>query len=52
MDKGLDKVELGDTGLEVTRLGYGAMELRSGTGGPPVDERQAGQILNAILDLG
>jgi aryl-alcohol dehydrogenase-like predicted oxidoreductase len=45
---------LGRTGLKVTRLGYGAMEVR-GTriwGGRPVTEEQARGILNAVLDAG
>ena len=43
---------LGRTNLEVTRLGYGAMELRGSRRGPDVSERQADQILNAVLDAG
>ena len=45
---------LGRTGLEVTKLGYGAMEVR-GTriwGGRPVTDDEAGTILNAVLDSG
>jgi aryl-alcohol dehydrogenase-like predicted oxidoreductase len=45
---------LGRTGLEVTRLGFGAMEIR-GTrvwGGRPVTEDQAKSILHAVLDAG
>lgn len=42
----LPKRALGKTGLEVTTLGYGAMELRA------LDEGQAGEILNAVLDAG
>ena len=36
----------GNTGLAVTTLGYGAMELRH------VDEGQAERLLNAVLDAG
>ncbi len=36
----------GKTGLDVTILGYGAMELRR------VDEAQAEKLLNATLDAG
>lgn len=45
---------LGRTGLEVTRLGYGAMELRGDRvwGGRPVTDQQAETILNAVLDAG
>ena len=51
--------ELGRTGMQVTRLGYGAMELRgaSGRGGPSdrsraVTPEQAEAVLNAVLDAG
>ena len=50
----LPKRELGRTGLQVTRLGYGAMELR-GAGhwrGREVTPKQAETILNAVLDAG
>jgi aryl-alcohol dehydrogenase-like predicted oxidoreductase len=45
---------LGRTGLEVTVLGYGAMQLR-GAGvwsGPEISEDRAGEVLNAVLDSG
>jgi aryl-alcohol dehydrogenase-like predicted oxidoreductase len=50
----LPKVELGRTGLEVTRLGYGALELRDvvAGGGRLSDESNAEQVLNAVLDAG
>ncbi len=44
----------GRTGLKVTKLGYGAMEVR-GTriwGGRPVTDDEVGTILNAVLDSG
>lgn len=44
----------GRTGLDVTKLGYGAMEVR-GTriwGGRPVSEAESETILNAVLDQG
>ena len=49
----MDKRTLGRTGLEVTQLGFGAMELRFG----PEDDRscteeQAEKVLNAVLDAG
>jgi aryl-alcohol dehydrogenase-like predicted oxidoreductase len=50
----LPTATLGRTGLTVTRLGYGAMEVR-GTriwGGRPVTEEEAERILNAVLDAG
>ena len=43
---------LGRTGLAVTALGYGAMELRGGRRGPEVAPEAAEQILNAVLDGG
>src|SRR5688500_363844 len=43
---------LGRTGLEVTTLGYGAMELRGAPRGRDVSEAQAERILNAVLDAG
>jgi aryl-alcohol dehydrogenase-like predicted oxidoreductase len=50
----LEKRTLGRTGLEVTALGYGAMEVRGSRiwGGRPVTEEQAETILNAVLDAG
>jgi aryl-alcohol dehydrogenase-like predicted oxidoreductase len=50
----LPKATLGRTGLNVTRLGYGAMEVRGSRiwGGRPVTEEQARTILNAVLDAG
>lgn len=42
----MEKREFGTTGLSVTVLGYGAMELRH------VDPAQAGRLLNAVLDSG
>ncbi len=51
---GLSKRKLGRTGLEITALGYGAMEIRGPRiwGGRPVTESQAETILNAVLDYG
>lgn len=45
---------LGRTGLKVTRLGFGAMEIRGSRiwGGRPVTDDQAKTILNAVLDSG
>src|SRR5690348_5021052 len=50
----LTKRALGRTGLEVTDLAYGAMEVRGSRiwGGRPVTETQAESILNAVLDSG
>ena len=48
----LETAKLGRTGLEVTRLGYGAMEIRDAPRGRPVTEEQVGTILNAVLDAG
>ena len=50
----LTKRTLGRTGLEVTDLSYGAMEVRGSRiwGGRPVTEEQAETILNAVVDSG
>ncbi len=43
---------LGRTGLEVTRLGFGAMELRSNDGDRAVSDEHSAKVLNAVLDAG
>jgi len=43
---------LGRTGLEITQLGYGAMELRGAPRGPVVDDAQAEKVLRAVVDGG
>src|ERR1700686_1839550 len=48
----LPKRELGRTGLQVTMLGYGAMELRGAPRARPTTKAQAETILNAVLDAG
>jgi aryl-alcohol dehydrogenase-like predicted oxidoreductase len=48
----LPKRALGRTGLHVTMLGYGAMELRGAPRGRDVTDQQAETILNAVLDAG
>ena len=48
----LKKRRLGHTGLEVTALGYGAMELRGAPRGPEVSDETAERVLNAVLDAG
>ena len=48
----LPRRTLGRTGLEVTALGYGAMELRGEPRGPAVSDDDASRILNAVLDSG
>src|SRR5262245_12389825 len=48
----LPKRQLGRTGLQVTMLGYGAMELRGAPRGRDVTESQAEAILHAVLDAG
>src|SRR5438128_5328557 len=52
----LPRTILDRTGLDVTKLGYGAMELRGGGGMPgwsrAVDAEDAGRILNGVLDAG
>jgi aryl-alcohol dehydrogenase-like predicted oxidoreductase len=46
------KRELGRTGLQVTTLGYGAMELRGAPRARDITEAQADTILNKVLDAG
>jgi aryl-alcohol dehydrogenase-like predicted oxidoreductase len=46
------KRELGRTGLQVTALGYGAMELRGAPRARDITEAQAETILNKVLDAG
>jgi aryl-alcohol dehydrogenase-like predicted oxidoreductase len=50
----LPRKALGRTGLEVTQLGYGAMEVRGERiwGGRPCSDDQARTILNAVVDSG
>ncbi len=48
----LTKSVLGRTGMEVTRLGYGAMELRGAPRGPVLSDEDAEKVLNAVLDSG
>src|SRR6201997_5544387 len=48
----LPKLTLGRTGLQVTTLGFGAMELRGAPVGPEIRNEQAGNVLNAVLDAG
>ena len=48
----LPRRQLGRTGLDVTMLGYGAMELRGTPRGRDIGEGQAETILNAVLDAG
>ena len=54
MSTALPTSGLGRTGLNVTRLSFGAMEVRGSRiwGGRPVTERQAETILNTVLDEG
>jgi aryl-alcohol dehydrogenase-like predicted oxidoreductase len=49
---GLPKRQLGRTGLQVTMLGYGSMELRGAPLVPHTTDSQAETILNAVLDAG
>jgi aryl-alcohol dehydrogenase-like predicted oxidoreductase len=48
----LPKRELGRTGLQVTMLGYGAMELRGAPRARDITDNQADTIINAVLDSG
>jgi aryl-alcohol dehydrogenase-like predicted oxidoreductase len=48
----LPKSTLGRTGLEVTKLGYGAMELRGLEHFPRLSAAEASTLLNGVLDSG
>jgi aryl-alcohol dehydrogenase-like predicted oxidoreductase len=48
----LAKRLFGRTGLQVTNLGYGTMELRGTPRGRDITEEQAETILNKVLDSG
>ena len=48
----LPKSTLGRTGLVVTKLGYGAMELRGTDHFPKLEPKAASAILNSVLDCG
>src|SRR5206468_6763226 len=52
MEMAAAKRELGRTGLQVTTLGYGAMELRGAPRARDITEAQAETILNKVLDAG
>jgi aryl-alcohol dehydrogenase-like predicted oxidoreductase len=52
MGSGLPTTVLGSTNIEVTRLGYGAMEIRGVPRGRDVTSAEADAILNAVLDSG
>jgi aryl-alcohol dehydrogenase-like predicted oxidoreductase len=43
---------LGGTGVEVTALGYGAMELRGRPRGPAIADGDVERLLNELLDAG
>ena len=49
---GIPTRTLGRTGLEVTTLGFGAMELRGAPRGPEISDEQAKDVLHAVLDAG
>ncbi len=54
MSNTLPQGTLGRTGLKVTKLGHGAMEIRGSRiwGGRPIEDSEAEVILNAVLDEG
>jgi aryl-alcohol dehydrogenase-like predicted oxidoreductase len=49
---GVSQRTLGRTGLEVSTLGFGAMELRGQPTGPDISDEDAGRLLNTVLDEG
>jgi aryl-alcohol dehydrogenase-like predicted oxidoreductase len=48
----IERRTLGRTGLEVTTLGFGAMELRGPPNAPHMRDDEAGTLLNCVLDEG
>ena len=48
----LERRTLGRTGLDVTTLGFGAMELRGAPTGPAITDPDANRLLNSVLDEG
>ncbi|TFE22601.1 aldo/keto reductase [Cohnella luojiensis] len=50
----MERTQLGKTGLRVTKLGFGAMEIRGPRvwNGRPVTDSESEKILNAVLDCG
>ncbi|QJD87986.1 aldo/keto reductase [Cohnella herbarum] len=50
----MEKAKLGRTDLQVTKLGFGAMEIRGPRvwNGRPVTDSESERILNAVLDQG
>ncbi|WP_437659284.1 aldo/keto reductase [Sorangium sp. So ce1182] len=44
--------QLGRTGVRVTTLGFGAMELRGAPRGPELSDQEAERVLNDVLDAG
>ncbi len=52
MPTDLPTATLGRTGLDITRLGHGAMEIRGAPRGRDISDDDARRILNAVLDSG
>ena len=48
----IPKAQLGRTGLEVSKLSYGAMELRGAPRGRDITPEQAESVLKAVLESG
>ena len=48
----LPTLKLGRTGLKVSTLGFGAMEVRGGPRGRDITLEQSEKVLNAVLDAG
>jgi aryl-alcohol dehydrogenase-like predicted oxidoreductase len=48
----IERRTLGRTGVEVSTLGYGAMELRGASTGPDISDDDAAILLNTLLDEG
>src|SRR5476651_252653 len=48
----LERRQLGRTGLAVTVLGFGAMDLGGAPAASEISDDDAGRVLNAVLDAG
>src|SRR5712692_8427182 len=48
----IERRQLGRTGLSVTVLGFGAMDLGGSPAANEISDDEAGRVLNAVLDSG
>src|SRR5882757_1997978 len=48
----IERRQLGRTGLAVTTLGFGAMDLGGAPAATEISDDEAGRVLHAVLDAG